>query len=102
MADARRAENRKLLRQKIAERRNQRSGGGGPSAAETARRDPTTALLQLGLDDADLLRNARDLVKMDVGALKQSMRGAQAAIVEEEQAAPTEEEEEEEAPPPAQ
>ena len=101
MADARRAENRKLLRQKIAERRNQRSGGGGPSAAETARRDPTTALLQLGLDDADLLRNARDLVKMDVGALKHSMRGAQAAIVEE-QAAPTEEEEEEEAPPPAQ
>jgi hypothetical protein len=101
MADARRAENRKLLRQKIAERRNQRSGG-GPSAAETARRDPTTALLQLGLDDAELLRNARDLVKMDVGALKQSMRGAQAAIVEQ-QAAPTEEdEEEEEAPPPAQ
>jgi hypothetical protein len=101
MADARRAENRKLLRQKIAERRNQRIGG-GPSAAETARRDPTTALLQLGLDDAELLRNARDLVKMDVGALKQSMRGAQAAIVEE-QAAPTEEdEEEEEAPPPAQ
>lgn len=64
---------RRALRQKIAERRQQRTGGGSALTGELARRDPATALLSLGLDDPELLRNAKQIAKLDLQALKQVM-----------------------------
>lgn len=71
-------------------------GGGAPSIGDVARRDPATALLSLGLDDPDLIRNAHELVNMDIGTLKRSLQN-----VEEEVApAADDEDDDEEAPPP--
>ena len=51
---------RKRLRDKI---RNGRYGGGDPArAAEGVRRDPATFMLQMGVSDPELLRDAKALV----------------------------------------
>lgn len=55
---------RKLLRAKIREKRGQRAAG-APSASATAAallRDPTGALLSMGIDDPEALANASSLV----------------------------------------
>ena len=83
-----RAANRKKLREKIREKRN---GGTNASQAEAIRRDPQTALLQMGVDDPVTLSMAKNMVK-NPQAFLQTMR----QMVAEEK----NDSEEEEAPPP--
>jgi len=50
-------ERRKRLKEKIREKRGERTGGGGASSSN-CRKDPATALLSMGIDDPDILRAA--------------------------------------------
>ena len=72
-----REEARRKLRQKIAGHRAQR-GGGNPRAAKEPSsspsdllRDPTAALLRMGVDDASVLAHAASMCKQPPSALKQ-------------------------------
>ena len=56
-----REELRRRLRDKIRGKRS--DGGKGPQLAQRLRDDPTTAMLQMGLDDAGMLNNAKGIVK---------------------------------------
>lgn len=101
-----RDEYRARLREKIATSRNQRCGTGssGTPTARAVRKDPTTALLSLGVDDPNVLHNARDICNADAAAIKSVVKKMakqerrKKAVVK-----PTEasaESDEEEAPPP--
>lgn len=83
MAD--RDANRRLLRKKIAERRNHRTGATPPPAT---RKDPMTALLSMGVDNADVLRTAEQLSKLDATTIRRSLLQATETCSDDEQEAP--------------
>ena len=91
MEEPDRAELRRRLREKIRGKR-----GGGPELAQRLRDDPTTAMLQLGLDDATLLNSAKSIVKDPHGFL-QSVKDE---LVATDEAVPKDDDDEE-APPAA-
>lgn len=61
---------RRALRNRIREKRNP-SAGGGPQLPQRLRDDPVGTFLRLGLDDAELLKNANDMVKNSKNMLHQ-------------------------------
>ncbi len=91
--DPDRTELRRRLREKIRSKR-----GGGPELAQRLREDPTTAMLQLGLDDATLLNSAKSIVKDPQGFLR-SVKDELVATSPADEAVPKDDDEEE--PPPA-
>lgn len=97
-----REEKRRLLRQKIANAKAGRTGGGPNAGAQLAaqvKADPAGALLSLGIDDAAVLSNASSLLNVD--KLKQTARSLKGGDREKRVAEVVDDdEEEEEAPPP--
>lgn len=77
-----REEKRRLLRQKIAARRAERTGGTASAStiATQVRNDPASALLALGVDDAAVLSQASAaLTGMNTEALRSVARSAKRA-----------------------
>ena len=64
-----REELKQRLRQKIKEGRNNTS-----SMSETLKKDPTTALLTLGVDDIGILNNSKQIVNSAKQMQKQAKR----------------------------
>lgn len=89
-----REEKRRLLRQKIASKSEQRTGM--PSAAARVRSDPTSALMSMGVDDPALLAHAASMSK-NVEVLKQTSRALKQQLRDERVEEPWDEDEE--APP---
>ena len=101
-----REELRKKLRDKI---KGKREPSGGPQLAQRLKDDPTTTMLQMGLDDASLLSNAKNIVKNPEAFLKETFSKAsrqksnekkakiRPVVVEKEK---TDSSDDEEAPPP--
>tara|TARA_Y100000748_G_scaffold251878_1_gene217168 strand:+ start:751 stop:1125 length:375 start_codon:yes stop_codon:yes gene_type:complete len=76
---------RQALRRKIREKRLQRSGGSGNASdaaavAKTLLSDPTSALLQLGIDDSSVLANASQIVSMAKGMATTTGGGKKAVL----------------------
>ena len=95
-----REELRRRLREKIRGKRD--SGGGGPQLAQRLREDPTTAMLQMGLDDPNMLKNARNIVKRPQEFLRAATEGvcvAAADNTKEEATKQDTDDDDEEAPP---
>ena len=63
-----REELRKELRQKIKDKRN--PSNSTQSLAKNVKQDPQTALMSMGVDDPDILNNAKMLLKDPKGMLK--------------------------------
>ncbi len=66
MSDVSREDLLKKLRDK---RRGKRDAAAGPQLAQRLRDDPVQAMLELGLDDPQLLSNAKSIVKNPQAAL---------------------------------
>ena len=98
-----RDEKRRLLRQKIANRKNERTGGGtsstAPPVAQTIRNDMTSALLAMGIDDAHVLTQMSQLAK-NPEALKQASKTLKEASKRESREEGASSDEEEAPPPP--
>lgn len=82
-----RDELRRRLRAKRGEKRN---GENSTSFAQQARRDPTTALLAMGVDDMDLLKHANQIVKNPAAFLAASTSSTRpsADVADDEEEAP--------------
>ena len=96
-------EKRRLLRKKIAERRNQRTGHCPSSAAASAaavRKDPATALLSMGVENPELLKCANRLANMDVTTLRKALADATTCVDAPKEAGNEDDDDDEEAPPP--
>ena len=64
-----REELRKKLRNKIKEKRST-DGDSLSNMSRTLKKDPQSALMSLGLDDAEVLKNAKNIVKNPKDYLK--------------------------------
>ena len=87
--------NRDALRRKLREKiRNKRGESDNVQLARRLKTDPATTMLQLGIDDADLIKNAKGLVKNPMDFLQHAMR-----LESDKQVSNIAESDEEEAPP---
>ena len=80
---------REELRQRLKERRRGLRDGTTASTAQTLKKDPMTAMLAMGIDDPEVLKHAKAIVKNPTSFLK-SMASE----------TPIEGDDDEEAPPP--
>lgn len=69
-------ERRKRLKEKIREKRGERTGGGGGASSSNCRKDPATALLSMGIDDPDILRAAPAIASKPREALRRLREAA--------------------------
>ena len=69
---------KKRLKEKIREKRGERTGGGGGGASPSSncRKDPATALLSMGIDDPNILRAAPAIASKPREALRRLREAA--------------------------
>ena len=92
---------REELRQRLKNKIKGKRGGGDNSSSLSAKikADPASAMLALGLDDPDILKNARDIVRNPHNFLKSAVEKAH-SVTEQRSVNKDEIEDDEEAPPP--
>lgn len=103
-AEDRRKELKRRLRLKVQGKQRQSNSSlehNPQAAARAMRKDPTTAMLQLGVDDPLLLAKASAIARDPLSALRAIQPSNPNAAVTRDEVTAGDEDDEEEAPPPA-